>query len=67
MQDTTHVITLASCPKGWEWRLIDGEGRIAKTGLADQQETAMAAAWREARLLSDVSLADYPNIILGED
>ena len=62
MQSAKQAIRVARIEDGWSWTLTSGEGALAATGMAAEQQAAMEIAWRTARSVSQG--AGFPDIIV---
>jgi hypothetical protein len=43
---------------GWKWRVIDPEGGVAASGVADSENAAMAEAMKDAKPLTRAGLIE---------
>lgn len=65
MAGANYAIRLVREEAQWSWELIDQAGRTAATGAADDQDAAMASAWRLVTTLDQDDLR-FPEIVVGE-
>lgn len=49
---------------GWLWMLIDSDDELHAGGAARDQQRAMEAAWKAAKLSANGHLCEFPDIVV---